>query len=139
MGKPKCDKKHVRVECSLISCQTGSVYKFRSMIEASVFLGRSSSYITRCAQFDRPISSTTGESYRLVIGETIELKDFVTYSSTKYIPTKCWECSKYAGGCSWTKSFLPVCGWDAIPTKIKTAEKTADSFIVLECPEFMAG
>lgn len=42
--------------------------------------------------------------------------------------TLCWNCSKATGGCSWSKSLLPVDGWDA--------EETDVSFKVNACPEF---
>ena len=42
--------------------------------------------------------------------------------------TLCWGCEKACGGCSWSKKFVPVEGWKAIPTE--------KSFDVYECPEF---
>jgi len=58
------------------------------------------------------------------------------------IPTKCWDCKKAVGGCSWAREFIPVEGWKAVQTKLKLHNKLADegclSFIVLECPEFKA-
>ena len=53
--------------------------------------------------------------------------------------TLCWGCEKAGGKCSWSKSFTPVDGWDAIPTKIQTRDNPngyIDSFRVIECPEF---
>lgn len=57
----------------------------------------------------------------------------------------CWDCEKACGGCSWSKDFIPVKGWDAVPTKVRngtTSKKgehivsVIDSFEVRECPEF---
>jgi len=48
--------------------------------------------------------------------------------------TKCWDCAKACvGGCSWSREFIPVEGWDA-----KETENAAGvtSYIVRECPEF---
>lgn len=42
--------------------------------------------------------------------------------------TLCWGCEKASGRCSWSKKFVPVEGWKAIPT--------TKSFDVYECPEF---
>lgn len=39
--------------------------------------------------------------------------------------TLCWTCQNACGGCSWSKSFTPVEGWDAKPTK----HKHVDSFL----------
>ena len=55
--------------------------------------------------------------------------------------TICWHCEKASGRCSWSRSFTPVEGWEAIPTKHE--EKLAGgcvrevrSYDVYSCPEF---
>lgn len=62
--------------------------------------------------------------------------------------TLCLICGKSGygdfSGCPWEKSFTPVDGWEAIPTKIKsgytskitgkTVKCYEDSFCVLQCP-----
>lgn len=55
--------------------------------------------------------------------------------------TLCWRCKNAAGFCSWSdKSFTPVDGWTAIPTKIKNGRNDyMDSFEVIECPLFEEG
>ena len=51
--------------------------------------------------------------------------------------TICWNCSKACRGCSWSRNFQPVDGWQATPTKVYQANgKTLDSFIVHNCPQF---
>ena len=55
--------------------------------------------------------------------------------------TICWECEKASGGCSWSRDFIPVEGWNAVPTKIQQRNSdgksiSIDSFDVVECPEF---
>lgn len=54
--------------------------------------------------------------------------------------TLCWSCRKAIGGCSWSKKFILVEGWEAVPTTIKTNDRNgctySDSFDVYECPEF---
>ena len=57
--------------------------------------------------------------------------------------TLCWNCEKACKKCSWSKNFIPVPGWKAIPTKISCGYKykkkdphIVDSFDVYECPEF---
>ncbi len=69
--------------------------------------------------------------------------------SVKYYKTKnqnketlCWECKNACGKCSWSKNFVPVKGWEALPTKIKgsfESETVIDSFLVINCPEFIRG
>ena len=48
--------------------------------------------------------------------------------------TLCWKCSNATGGCSWSKSLLPIDGWE-------TEEKIIDhqpTHKVISCPEFVA-
>lgn len=47
--------------------------------------------------------------------------------------TLCWSCQNACGGCSWSKSFTPVEGWEAKPTK----HNRIDSFFVTKCPEYI--
>ena len=49
--------------------------------------------------------------------------------------TLCWNCGN-CGKCSWSKSFLPVAGWQAKPTCFVDRGKTVHSYIVIGCPEF---
>lgn len=59
---------------------------------------------------------------------------------TRKHSTLCWECEKACGRCSWSKSFTPVEGWKATPTKVRADQQSrnqyVDSFDVYECPEF---
>lgn len=50
--------------------------------------------------------------------------------------TLCWGCERACGRCSWSKSFVPVEGWTATPTKVGAGNNLIDSFIVYKCPEF---
>ena len=52
--------------------------------------------------------------------------------------TLCWDCKNAVLGCSWSRDFVPVEGWKAVPTKVYGGEeRVTDSFNVLECPEFV--
>ena len=45
--------------------------------------------------------------------------------------TLCWGCAKACGGgCSWSKDFVPVKGWDA--------KETRKGYLVTSCPQFEA-
>ena len=46
--------------------------------------------------------------------------------------TLCWNCANATGNCSWSENLIPVNGWKAIYVE----KDKADSYIVLECPEF---
>lgn len=52
----------------------------------------------------------------------------------------CWYCEKAIGGCRWSRFFQPVKGWKALPTVIchSKNEKGMKSYLVLDCPEFLA-
>lgn len=67
------------------------------------------------------------------------------YKYCKKHPTLCWDCENACGRCSWSRKFIPVDGWDAIPTKVLVWNTTqdgerirvyVDSFDVYSCPEF---
>ena len=54
--------------------------------------------------------------------------------------TLCWDCANATGFCSWSQEGIPVEGWDAAATKIKSSShnvKPIDSFIVHRCPRFI--
>ena len=54
--------------------------------------------------------------------------------------TLCWRCAKAINnGCSWSERFEPVQGWTAVPTKINCEYYMADSYRVIDCPEFERG
>lgn len=60
---------------------------------------------------------------------------FEKTESTKKKPPKrrilslCWDCQNACCGCSWSRSFEPVEGWEARPS--------GDSFFVINCPQFI--
>lgn len=48
----------------------------------------------------------------------------------------CWSCKKACGGCSWSREFKPVDGWEAIPTKIQNMDSITESFNIKYCPQY---
>ena len=53
--------------------------------------------------------------------------------------TLCWNCKNAIFGCSWSREFIPVPGWEAVETSLRLHKKPEDectSYIVLKCPEF---
>lgn len=58
------------------------------------------------------------------------------------LSTICWDCKRAVLGCSWSKSYTPVPGWNAIKTQIAAYDKDRkiyyESYKVLECPLFEA-
>ena len=61
-------------------------------------------------------------------------------TSKKIGTTICWECDNCYGGCSWSRSFKPVEGWQAVEnhTTVKNGKYIEErtSYTVLKCPEF---
>lgn len=51
--------------------------------------------------------------------------------------SKCWDCKNCYGGCSWSREFKPVNGWEAIETNLPSNGAYATSYKVIECPEFI--
>lgn len=52
----------------------------------------------------------------------------------------CWSCSKFAGGCRWTKHFLPVEGWTATPKPYRHGgDRETVTYSIMECPEYEEG
>lgn len=52
----------------------------------------------------------------------------------------CWNCKKACGGCSWSKGFVPIVGWDATPhITDEDNERPIHTYHVKSCPEFVRG
>lgn len=56
----------------------------------------------------------------------------------------CWSCGKACGGCSWSRCFEPVPGWDATPCRrvyndAAVGTRYVDSFVIKGCPEYEKG
>lgn len=50
------------------------------------------------------------------------------------VQSLCWMCGNACGkGCSWSESFIPVEGWEAI------RDDKNDSYTVVNCPKFRSG
>lgn len=69
-------------------------------------------------------------------------------AKTMYTQTLCWSCAnavpdKYGKrGCSWSRSFEPVKGWDAQETRLyggDGSKRFQKSYCVRQCPEFVRG
>ena len=54
--------------------------------------------------------------------------------------TICWTCQNAVLGCSWSKHFIPVEGWDATPTMLYAKDKAhggVRSYEVHRCPQYV--
>lgn len=53
----------------------------------------------------------------------------------------CWDCANACGGCEWPRSFQPVPGWTAAPSRRiqnygETGFKVIDTYRITACPKF---
>jgi hypothetical protein len=51
--------------------------------------------------------------------------------------TLCWTCKKCYGQCSWSANFIPVEGWQALPTTLNNNTYVDTSYLVIKCPEYV--
>lgn len=54
----------------------------------------------------------------------------------KQLDQLCWYCKNATGGCSWSKNFTPVPGWDA---KYIERASAAPTYSIKDCPLFEEG
>ena len=121
----------------LTSVKTGKQYEFNSTMEASFWLGRTRSYVTKATTHGKPIKKAyTGERFTAQYPERKAYKKNVTGKREQL----CCTCNKACGGCSWSKRFEPVAGWDAVPTVIRQSRcPDVHSFSIMKCPEYEMG
>ena len=56
----------------------------------------------------------------------------------KGMVTLCWACQNCFGGCSWSKDFQPVEGWNVKPTTVQRQPRDiTQSYLVYSCPQFI--
>lgn len=57
---------------------------------------------------------------------------------SKVKSTLCWSCRKSTNsGCSWSRALIPVDGWKAEEDHLKTNYADNQTYLVIECPEFV--
>lgn len=124
-------------KCILTSVKTGKQYEFKSGREASFWLGCSKSYVTTSVYNGTPIKDkNTGEQFICTYPDGHTKKANQIGKSEQL----CCTCKNCYGGCSWSRDFTPVDGWDAIPTIIKQQwGKQIGSFAIRDCPLYERG
>ena len=49
----------------------------------------------------------------------------------------CWSCDKCISGCSWSRDFVPVPGWDAdADYHTRSDARDIKTYKIYDCPEF---
>lgn len=52
----------------------------------------------------------------------------------------CFDCQRACGGCSWSRNFEPVLGWEAKPSKLHSAggrKREVWGYHITACPLFL--
>ena len=48
----------------------------------------------------------------------------------------CWTCKNACGGCSWSRDFTPIKGWDAKPSQKTSNGVTTNTYCIKSCPQY---
>ena len=126
----------------LANNETGEESEHVSLYAASKSIGRHVSYIGQTISGGYAIRDKKGYEYTLYKdGEIYNYEMAKTKKTTHPTSQLCWTCKKAVCGCSWSRSFVPVKGWDAVPAKIinwtdNTRVITTDSYTIRDCPEY---
>ena len=126
----------------LVNNETGEESEHVSMYAASQSLGRHSSYIGQTIRGGFAIRDTKGFEYTIYKdGEIYDYERVKARKATHPCSQLCWSCKKAVCGCSWSRSFKPVNGWDAVPSTILNWSDgkrtiTTGSYTIRGCPEY---
>lgn len=86
---------------------------------------------------DMHIAQSTVQSWRKKCGLRSNLDPNGRNTPSRTI---CWDCQNAVFGCSWSKDFVPVEGWDATPTLLYANDKVhgpVQSYEVNRCPQYI--
>lgn len=126
-------------KCIITNSRTGKQYEFPTGVAASKFLGRHKNYITDCRNKDCEIKDAhTGDVF------TCEYVNYKKPQRRIESMQICCFCKKACGGCSWSRNFEPVKGWEARPTIINHGfangkKRECHSYKIISCPEYEKG
>ena len=120
--------------CILTSLKDGQKFQFDSMTMADVFLDRAHGYVNTCA--NKGHNAAKIDIYGNIEEFSIELGESTRIAVPRRLSSEqpCWKCKNCYGDCSWSSSFEPVVGWDAIQTILGNDI----SYRIISCPEFDA-
>ena len=129
----------------LVNKQTGESSEHRSLHEASQFIGRGVCYISQTIRKGYAIRDAKG--YEYMIYKDGEIYDYSrTDPRRRTVPHRqlCFSCKKSALGCSWSREFKPIEGWDAVPTVITNWSDGkrviyTETYALRGCPEYEEG
>ena len=134
----------------LTSVETGRFYTFRSLRQASEFLGRSELYVkSRISEKSTVeiLTSKHGLNYTAKMTEVAEVaprpveekKRTEGHTEQMYHNHKtqlCQACARAVGFCEWSSKLEPVEGWEAVQSF--DVDGNPYSYCVRKCPLYMA-
>lgn len=86
---------------------------------------------------DMHVAHCTVQSWRKKYGLRSNVP---AHSNREQSRTLCWDCRNAVFGCSWSKHFIPVEGWDATPHMLYARDKAhggVQSYEVHRCPQYV--
>ena len=120
--------------CELINTLTGYRTVFPNTGLAEDYLKQTHGYIRKHLMNNTPILNRQGTPYK---AKLLPSQKVVTTNQPNYPRQLCWDCEKALGGCSWSRHFKPIEGWDAI--YIPDRPQNPATYSIIACPEFVEG
>ena len=124
---------------TLTDIETGEKFQFRRVVDADTFIGRYCGFIRKKNDAGiNIIDGNNGKRYRCKLSAPKIVP--VDRSNFQYKRQLCWDCKRACGGCSWSRNFTPIAGWDAEETTIcvqNRSEGRISSFYIRDCPQFI--
>ena len=118
--------------CILTSTSDNKAYPFRSFVDADKFLKKRHGY-TRGRFGSGKLATLEHDDGRIeLFSIAADESRRATIVVKSYQEQLCWHCGNCYGGCSWSRSFMPVDGWEATPVKRDNVE----TYEITNCPDF---
>lgn len=126
---------------TLVNKETGESTEHQTLQAASKSIGRGVCYISQTIRNGYAIRDAEGYEYTIY-------KDGVVLEYSRSLPKRtahkhmqiCFSCTKAVCGCSWSRWFKPIEGWDAVPSEIKNVAgntvRITPSYAIRGCPEY---
>ena len=120
--------------CILTSLTDEKVYVFNSFVDADNFLKKRHGYTRGRFGSQKPVclEHDNGVKEYFTVQASAPQKIFIQIKAS--IEQPCWSCGNCYGGCSWSRAFIPVIGWEA--KEIKKDGHT--TYEITYCPEYIS-
>ena len=127
-----------RVKAILVSLDSGESYEFKSVEEATLWLGRSTGYLTVCERYGTRIThAETGEEFERIGWKNNKKTERIVKqkrAQSNMADHLCNFCARASGLCSWSSELTPIEGWEAVESFDWAGDHY--SYDVKKCPLF---